>query len=145
MMLLMQVRFPGAARGFLPRVNFQCRLSFSVRTPPCAITCNNICAHDKDPVVDVRVWWIMAKQRYPACTISHKNNQLDDCGHSRQAQWACCSSMDIFTLYKLSSSFFLSHLFCSIVSLFVWGWFFSCYLFLFYLHFKSNIGELQCS
>ena len=28
-----QVRFPGAARDFSPRVNFQCRLSYGVRTP----------------------------------------------------------------------------------------------------------------
>ena len=32
--LLMRVRFPGAARDFPPRVNFQCRLSYGVRTPP---------------------------------------------------------------------------------------------------------------
>ena len=32
---LKQVRFPGAAKDFSPRVNFQCRLPFSVRTPPC--------------------------------------------------------------------------------------------------------------
>ena len=35
--LLMQIRFPCAARDFSLRVNFQCRLSYSVRTPPCAI------------------------------------------------------------------------------------------------------------
>ena len=29
----------GAAREFSPRVNFQCRLSCGVRTPPCAVTC----------------------------------------------------------------------------------------------------------
>ena len=32
-----QVRFPIAARDFFPRVNFQCRLSYGVLTPPCAI------------------------------------------------------------------------------------------------------------
>ena len=52
---LMQVRFLGAARDFSPRVNFQCRLSYGVRTPPCATACGNICAHVKDPVVYVRV------------------------------------------------------------------------------------------
>ena len=56
---LKQVRFPGAVRDFSPRVNFQCRLSFSVCTPTCAIACINICAHVKDPVVHVRVQWIM--------------------------------------------------------------------------------------
>ena len=77
---LTQVRFPGAAKDFLPKVNFQCRLFFGVRTHPCAIACINIYAHDKDPVVHVRVRWIMATQTYPARTISDKNNQLDDCG-----------------------------------------------------------------
>ena len=57
---LTQVRFPGAARDFLLRVIFQCRLSFGVRTFPRAIVCFNICAYDKDPVVCVRVRWIMA-------------------------------------------------------------------------------------
>ena len=41
---LTQVRFPGAARDFSPRVNFQCRLSYGVRTVPCAVACINICA-----------------------------------------------------------------------------------------------------
>ena len=41
-MLLTQVRFPGAARDFYPGVNFQRRLSYGVRTPPCAISCINI-------------------------------------------------------------------------------------------------------
>ena len=81
-MPLTQVRFPGAARDFLPIVNFQRRrrLSFGVRKPPYAIACINICVHDKDPVVHVRVRWITATQAHPARTISDKNNQLDDCG-----------------------------------------------------------------
>ena len=33
---LRQVRFPGAARDFSPRVNSQCRLSYGVCTPPSA-------------------------------------------------------------------------------------------------------------
>ena len=81
-MRLTLVQFRGAARDFLPRVNFQCRLSFGVRAPLCVITCINICARDKDHVVHVRVWWIMATQAYPALTIGYENNQLDDCGHS---------------------------------------------------------------
>ena len=56
---LMQVQFPIAARHFSPRVKFQCRLSYSVCTPPCAIACINICVHVTDPVVHVRVQWIM--------------------------------------------------------------------------------------
>ena len=67
-----QVRFPGAAKDFLPRVNFQFRLSFGVRTPVCAIACINICAHVKDPVVHGKVRRIMAKQTYPARTIATK-------------------------------------------------------------------------
>ena len=85
-MLLTRVQFPNAARDFLPRVNSQCRLSFGVRTPQCAITCINICVHAKDPVVHVRVWWIMATQTYPARTIRDNNNQLDDCGHSTEGR-----------------------------------------------------------
>ena len=45
---------PRAARDFLPRVNFQCRLIFNVRTPPCAIACINISAHVKNSVVHVK-------------------------------------------------------------------------------------------
>ena len=29
-----QVRFPGAARDFSSRVNFECKFSYDVRTPP---------------------------------------------------------------------------------------------------------------
>ena len=46
--------------------------SYGIRAPLCAITCINICVHDKDPVVNVTVWWIMALHTYPACTISDK-------------------------------------------------------------------------
>ena len=63
------VGFPGAARDFSPRINFQCRLSYGVRTSPCAIACINICAHVKDAVVYVRVRWIMETLKYPACTV----------------------------------------------------------------------------
>ena len=81
---LRQVRFPGAARDFSPTVNSQCRLSFGVRTPSCAIACINICTRVKDPVLLVRVRWIMATQTYPARTVSEKNNLLDDCGRSTE-------------------------------------------------------------
>ena len=64
-----QVRFPGAARDFSPRVNFQCRLSYGVRTPPCAIACIYICVQVKDPAVHVRVWWIMETLKHRACTV----------------------------------------------------------------------------
>ena len=87
-MPLTQVRFPGAARDFLPIVNFQRRrrLSFGVRKPPYAIACINICAHDRGPVVHVRVRWIMATPTYQARTIDQKKkkNQLDECGRSTE-------------------------------------------------------------
>ena len=65
-----QVRFPSVAREFSTRVNFQCRLSYGVRTPPCAIACIYIHAHDKKPVVRVRVRWIIETLKHPACTVS---------------------------------------------------------------------------
>ena len=40
-----------------------------VRTPLCAIACINICAHVKDPVVHVRIWWIMEMLKHPACLL----------------------------------------------------------------------------
>ena len=67
--LATQVRFPSAARELSPRVNFQCRLSYGVRTPPCAIACIYTCAHVKDPVVYVRVRWIMKTLKHPASTV----------------------------------------------------------------------------
>ena len=85
----MQIWFHGVARDFLPRVNFQCRFSFSVCIPPCAITCINICSHGKDHVLCVTVWWIMATQTYPACTMSNRYNQLDDFGYSTKEDGWC--------------------------------------------------------
>ena len=54
---------PRCGKGFFfsPRVNFQCRSSYGVRTPP-------VCTHVKDPVVHVRVRWIMQTLKHPACT-----------------------------------------------------------------------------
>ena len=68
-MLPIQVRFPGAARDFSPSEFFKCRLSYGVNTPLCAITCINICEHVKDPVVHVRVWWILETLKHPASSI----------------------------------------------------------------------------
>ena len=42
-----QVPFPGAAGDVSPRVSFQCRLSYSVCTPLCAVTWIYIRAHGK--------------------------------------------------------------------------------------------------
>ena len=54
--------------------NFSSQSTFSadcltVSTHPCAIACINICAHVKDPVVCVRVWWIKETLKHPACTM----------------------------------------------------------------------------
>ena len=65
-----QVWFPRAARDYSPRVNFQRRFSHGVHTHPCVITCINICARVKDPVVHVRVWWIMETLKHPAGTVA---------------------------------------------------------------------------
>ena len=68
-----QVRIRGASRDFSSRVNFQCRLSHGVRTPTYSIARIYICVHVKDPVVPVRVRWIMEtllkKIIKTACTI----------------------------------------------------------------------------
>ena len=66
---LRQVRFPGAAKDFSPRVNFQRRLSYRVRAPPCAIACITVCAHVKDLVVRDRFRWIMETLKHAACTV----------------------------------------------------------------------------
>ena len=52
-----QVRVPGAARDFSPRVNFPCRLSYGVRTPPCAVACIDIRAYVKGPNIFVWIVW----------------------------------------------------------------------------------------
>ena len=79
-----------ADAGLIPRCSkeFSSESQLSVQTlfwslyNLCAITCINIYAPNKDPVVNVQVRWIMATQTYPARTINNKNNQPDDCGHS---------------------------------------------------------------
>ena len=69
---LTHVLYSSAARlllFFFPGVNFQIRLSYGVCVPPCAVACINICAHVRDPVVHVRVRWIMETLKHPACTV----------------------------------------------------------------------------
>ena len=66
---LTRVRFADAARDFSPRFYFQRRLSYGVQTPPCATACINICVHVKDPVVHVKVRWIMETREHPTCAI----------------------------------------------------------------------------
>ena len=54
---------------FLPGSTFSADSLTCVRTTLCAIACINIYAHVKDPVVHVRVQWIMLTLKHPACTV----------------------------------------------------------------------------
>ena len=61
---------PWCSKGFF----FQSQLSVQTllracHTQPCAITCIDICVHIKDPVVHVRVQWIMETLKHQACTV----------------------------------------------------------------------------
>ena len=60
---------PQCSKGFFSQSAFSAG-SYGVHTPPCAIACINICAHVKDPVVHVRVRWIMETLKHPVCTVS---------------------------------------------------------------------------
>ena len=62
---LMQVQFASATRDFSPKVSFQCGLSYRGWTPPCASACINICSLVKDPVVLIRVQWIVETLEHP--------------------------------------------------------------------------------
>ena len=65
-----------AETGMIPRCSkgffFQDQLSVQtllpcVRTPPYAVACTNVRAHVKDPVVHVRVRWIIDTVKHPVC------------------------------------------------------------------------------
>ena len=56
-------------RGIFLRINFQCRPSYGVRTPLCAVACVYTCAHVKDPVVHVRVRRMVETLKHPASTL----------------------------------------------------------------------------
>ena len=60
---------PRCGKGFFSqsRLSVQTLLHVSVH-PPCAIACFKICAHIKDTIVHVRVWWITQTLKHPACT-----------------------------------------------------------------------------
>ena len=60
---------PRCGKGFFSQSQLSGRLSYGVRTPPCAFACIYVCAHVKDPVVNIRVRWIMQTLRHPACTL----------------------------------------------------------------------------
>ena len=47
----------------------RCRLSYGGHTTPCAIACIYICAHVKNPVVHLRVRWIMETPKHSARTV----------------------------------------------------------------------------
>ena len=86
---------------FLTESTFQCRLSYGVRTLPCAFACIYICAHFKDPVVHVRIRWIMATETYLACNISNKiiNLMID---HSAERRTTNREANDVQTERKWS-------------------------------------------
>ena len=66
---------PRCGKGFFcPESAFSADSLTRVRTHPCAMARINICAHVKNPVVHVRVLWIMARQTYPARTIPRKQS-----------------------------------------------------------------------
>ena len=68
---------PRCGKGFfsLNQLSVQTLLRCPHAPAPCAVTCVYICAHVKDPVVHVRVWWIMEtpkkkkKKNHPACSV----------------------------------------------------------------------------
>ena len=53
---------------FLPQSTFSAD-SLTVHTLPCALACIHICVHIKDPIVHVRVQWVMETLKHPACTV----------------------------------------------------------------------------
>ena len=73
---------PRCGKGFSSQSHLSVQTLFSMFVHPRAIVCINIGAHDKDPVIHVRVRWFVAVQTYPARAISDKNNQRYDCGLS---------------------------------------------------------------
>ena len=62
---------PRCGKGFfsLPESSFSVDSLTGVRAPPCAMACIYICAHVKDLVVHVRVWWIKETLKHSACTV----------------------------------------------------------------------------
>ena len=54
---------------FFPESTLSADSLLGVRTPPCSVACINICAHVEDPVVHVRVRWIIETLKHQACTV----------------------------------------------------------------------------
>ena len=61
--------YPAQQEIFLPGSSFRADSLTCVRTPPCAIACINVCAHVEDPLVHVRVRWIMETLKHSAFTL----------------------------------------------------------------------------
>ena len=62
---LREIRFSRFGKGFFSQTLLRC----PDKSSPCATTYINICAHVNDPVVHVRVRWIMEPLKHPARTV----------------------------------------------------------------------------
>ena len=61
---------PQCSKGFFSQSQLSVHTLFRVSVyPSCAIACIKICVHVKDPVIHVRVRWIMETLQHPACTV----------------------------------------------------------------------------
>ena len=60
---------PRCGKGFFSESQLSVQTLLRCCTLPCAIACINICAHIKDPLVHVRIRWIMEALKHPACTV----------------------------------------------------------------------------
>ena len=60
---------PRCGKGFFSQSQLSVQTLLRCSYTLCAIACIYICAHVKDPVVHVRVRWIMETLKHPACTL----------------------------------------------------------------------------
>ena len=60
---------PQCCRGFFSQRQLSVLTLLCCAYTKCAVTCMNICAHVKDPVVHIRVRWIVETLKYPAFTL----------------------------------------------------------------------------
>ena len=92
---------PRCAKGFFSQSTFSADSLYDVRAPPCVTACIKIYAHVKDPVVHVRVRWIMEALKRPACTVgwvarlcrcwlSHEKAPEFPMGEIPMKQYSCC-------------------------------------------------------
>ena len=59
---------PQCGKGYFSQSPFRA-VSHDVHTPQQAIACIYFYAYVKDPIVYVRIWWIMETLKHKACTI----------------------------------------------------------------------------